>query len=95
MSNLTIQEINAAIIGGNFTNEQLESVNDAVRYARSRITAQTVRKLRVNDKVSFVHSRNGLTYTGKVAKVNPKFIRINCGASGMWRVPANMLTVQA
>ena len=37
MSQLTVQEINGAIISGGLTNEELNQITDAVRYARARL----------------------------------------------------------
>ena len=44
MSQLSIQDINAAIIGGTFTDSQLSSIIDAVRYARAIKWFKTSRK---------------------------------------------------
>ena len=35
---MSIQSINSEIIAGNFTNEQLSSIIDAVKYARAQLT---------------------------------------------------------
>jgi hypothetical protein len=36
----TIAQVNAVIISGNFTNEQLNSIGDAIRFARAQIANQ-------------------------------------------------------
>ena len=40
MSQLSIQDVNSAIMFGSFTNEQLESVAAAVKYRRSQIARE-------------------------------------------------------
>jgi hypothetical protein len=86
-----ISEINRAIISGNFTNDQLTSIIDAVKFARAQITQQNKYTLTVGTKVKFTNSRNGQTVVGNVRKVAIKFITVDTGQT-LWRVPANMLS---
>lgn len=86
----TIQEVNSTIIQGTFTNEQLDSIIMAVKFARAQITKQNARSLVVGTKVKFTNSRTGSLVIGDVAKVNRKFIIVRSGLTN-WRVPANML----
>ena len=88
---MNIQQINSAIITGNLTNEQLMSVIDAVKYARSRLTQTIKWTLRVGDNVNFTSNKSGQNYTGVVMKVAIKYVTVKT-VSGLWRVPANMLT---
>ena len=86
-----ISEINRAIISGNFTNDQLTSIIDAVKFARAQITQKNKYTLTVGTKVKFTNSRNGQTVVGNVRKVAIKFITVETGQT-LWRVPASMLT---
>jgi len=90
-----IQQINQAIMFGNFTNDELNSIGDAIKFSRSQIVNQNKREMRVGTLVKFTSSRTGMPVTGTVQKINRKFIivRENGKAFGNWRVPANMLTV--
>lgn len=90
---MTLQEINRAIISGTFTNEDLNSVADAIKFARSQIAQKNKFTLRTGSQVKFTSSKTGQTVLGTVEKVNRKFIivRENGKAFGNWRVPANML----
>ena len=88
---MNIQQINSAIITGNLTNEQLMSVIDAVKYARSRLTQTIKWTLKVGDNVNFTSNKTGQNYTGVVMKVAIKYVTVKT-VSGLWRVPANMLT---
>ncbi len=89
----TIQEINSTIIGGAFTNEQLDSIAMAIKFARNQLAAKAKFTLVKGSQVKFTSSKSGQTILGTVEKVNRKFIivRENGKAFGNWRVPANML----
>jgi hypothetical protein len=87
---MDIKAINTAIITGSFTNEQLTSIVDAVKYARSQLTKAKLRSFSVGDRVKFTSSKNGMTYVGEVEKVKIKFVLIKTPTS-RWNVPANML----
>lgn len=89
----TIQYINSTIIGGAFTNEQLDSIAMAIKFARNQLAAKAKFTLVKGSQVKFTSSKSGQTILGTVEKVNRKFIivRENGKAFGNWRVPANML----
>ena len=91
---MSIQTVNAEILQGNFTNDQLISIIDAVKFARARLTEQTKRGLRIGDNVNFNSTKLGRNVTGVVVKIAIKFVTVKT-VSGLWRVPANMLTVVA
>jgi len=85
-----ISEINRAILSGNFTNDQLISIGDAIKFARGQIAQKNKYTLTVGTKVQFTSTRTGQTVMGNVEKVNRKFIIVRSGITN-WRVPANML----
>jgi len=93
---VTIKQINSEIMFGDLTNENLDSIIDAIKYRRAQITAQNKRALRVGDTVKFRNSRTGGTTIGTVKKINIKYILVtenktNSIITSTWRVPANML----
>lgn len=93
-----IQQVNQAIMFGNFTNDELNSIGDAIKFARASIAKQNKNAMTVGTVVKFTNSRTGMTITGTVKKVNRKFILVSEQKSGSlfgstWRVPASMLTV--
>jgi len=87
---MTIQEINSAIMSGSFTNDQLTSIGDAIRFARARLVEQTKRSITLGSRVKFTSNRNGMTYTGTVDKIKIKFVLVNT-PQGRYNVPASML----
>jgi len=90
MSQLTVQEINGAIISGGLTNEELNQITDAVRYARARLSEKTKRSLRIGAPVKFYSVKRGVTMQGTVNKIAIKYVTVST-PQGLWRVPANML----
>jgi hypothetical protein len=92
MSQLSIQDVNSAIMHGSFSNEQLESITSAVRYRRGQLGKETKRALSPGDIVKFTNPRSGRTHQGSVVKIKIKNVQIREGAL-LWNVPANMLTV--
>jgi hypothetical protein len=93
-----IQQVNQAIMFGNFTNDELNSINDAIKFARASIANQNKRAMNVGTIVKFTNSRTGMIVTGTVKKVNRKYILVNEQKAGSlfgstWRVPASMLEV--
>ena len=87
---MSIQTVNAEILAGKFTNEQLSSIIDAVKFARARLTEQTKRSLKLGSSVQFTSNKTGLTLRGTVDKIAIKFVTVRT-PQGLWRVPANML----
>ena len=90
---MNITQINTAILQGGFTNDQLTSIIDAVKFARARLGDMNKRALRVGDTVSFRPSKavSRVPVTGTVAKIAIKYVTVKT-AQGLWRVPANMLS---
>jgi mevalonate pyrophosphate decarboxylase len=90
----TIQEINSTIIGGAFTNDQLDSIMMAVKFARSQLATKAKFTFRAGSQVKFTSSKTGHIVLGTVEKVNRKYIIVRENGKafgGNWRVPANML----
>lgn len=89
---MSIQTVNAEILQGKFTNEQLSSIIDAVKYARAQLGRQSIRKLSIGDNVNFDSVKLGRNVTGVVMKIAIKYVTVRT-AAGLWKVPANMLTL--
>jgi hypothetical protein len=87
----TVQEINQAIMFGDFTNVELSSMIDAVKWRRATLAKLTKASLAVGDTVNFTSSKNGMNVTGVVMKIAIKYVTVKT-TQGLWRVPANMLS---
>ena len=89
---LTIQEVNRAIMLQTWTNTELSSMIDAVKWNREQLAKQIKRSIGVGDNVEFTSSKTGRLTRGFVTKVAIKYVTVNTGM-GLWKVPANMLTL--
>ena len=86
----TIQEINQSIMFGNLSNEQLDSIIMAIKFARGQLVQKNKFTLVKGTRVKFTNSRTGQSVVGEVTEVKRKFIHVRSGMTN-WRVPANML----
>ena len=89
---MDIKQINSAIMFGTWTDIELRSMIDAVKWNRAQLQKQVKRSLAIGDTVTFTSSRTGGTVTGSVRKIAIKFVTVDTGQT-LWRVPANMLTL--
>ncbi len=88
---MDIRQINSAIMFGTWTDVELNSMLDAIKFARAGLQKRVKRGLSVGATVRFTSTKNGVTYQGSVEKIAQKFVTVNAGPSGRWKVPANML----
>lgn len=91
---MKVGEINTAIIQGTFSNDDLTSIMDAVKFARARVAQKTKCSVRIGSKVRFTSSRSGQVITGTVRKIAIKNIIVDTPVGG-YKVPANMLELVA
>jgi len=89
---LTIQQVNSAIMLQSWTNTELSSMIDAVKWNRTNLAQRTKASLKVGDNVEFTSSKTGRLTRGFITKIAIKYVTVNTGM-GLWRVPANMLSV--
>ena len=89
---MDIKQINSAIMFGNFTDTELSSVLDAVRFAKANLIKQNKRSLSLGASVKFHSTKRGVTMYGTVSKIAQKYVTVNT-QQGLWKVPANMLEV--
>jgi hypothetical protein len=87
---MDIGTLNGVIMRGNYSNDDLNSIMETVKYARSQLGRAKLRSFGVGDSVKFTSSRNGRVYQGVVEGVKIKNVIVNT-SMGRFRVPANML----
>ena len=96
MSQLSIKDVNSAIMFGSFSYEELESIISAVKFRRNQIARSVKRNVAKGATVKFYNNRLGRDMICTVEKVAIKFITVRetgQAMGGLWRVPASMLTV--
>jgi len=89
---MSVKQINTLIFQTDLTNDELSSIIDAVKFKRSQLAQRVKFSIRKGDNVEFTSSKTGRITRGFVEKVAIKYVTVNTGM-GLWRVPANMLTV--
>ena len=89
---LSIKEVNQAIMMQSWTNTELTSMIDAVKWNRERLAKRIKYSITVGDNVEFTSSKTGRLTRGFVTKVAIKYVTVNTGM-GLWKVPANMLSL--
>lgn len=90
---MDIKAINTAIISGNFSNSELDSIQDAIKFAKSRIASQLSVTLGRGTKVSLQHAKLGGRVFGTVLKVKIKKADVKLDSGMTYSVPLSMLTV--
>lgn len=85
---MTINEINQAIMWGKWTDEQLNSMFMAVKFAKAQLGKQNKYAFNPGDNVKFI--ARGREIRGTVMKIMQKNVKVKEGMT-MWKVPANML----
>jgi len=90
---LSIQEVNRAIMLQSWTNTELTSMIDAVKWNRDQLAKQIKRSIGVGDNVEFTSNKTGRLMRGVVTKVAIKYVTVSVPGWGSWKVPANMLSV--
>ena len=89
---MKINQIIAEIHG--MGSEDLNRVVEAVKYARSQAHRQMANTLKRGDTVEF-DGKYGKTVKGTVIKTAIKYVSVDCGMDGKWRVPDAQLRLAA
>jgi hypothetical protein len=87
---LNLVDIRGTIISGNLSNEELDTLQTAITFARNQIAKRNTRSFIKGDTVKFTSNRNGVEHRGTVEKVGIKNIVVRTHV-GLYRVPANMI----
>ena len=85
-----IQQVNSAIMFGEFSNTELDSILSAVQFAKANLRKQNIRQFVKGDTVKFHSTKRGMTMSGTVSKIAIKYVTVTT-PQGLWKVPANML----
>ena len=89
---MDIKAINTAIIAGNFTALDLASIEDAVRFAKSKVARVNACTFTSGTKAKLSHSKLGGTVIVTVTKVKIKKADVTVDSTGArYSVPLSML----
>jgi hypothetical protein len=89
---MDIKSINTAIVTGSFTNAELDSIQDAIKFAKTRIASQLSVTLGKGSKVTLSHAKLGGRVTGTVIKVKIKKADVKLDSGQTYTVPLAMLS---
>jgi hypothetical protein len=89
---MDIKAINTAIVTGSFTNAELDSIQDAIKFAKTRIASQLSVTLGKGSKVTLSHAKLGGRVSGTVLKVKIKKADVKLDTGPIYTVPLSMLT---
>jgi hypothetical protein len=87
---MDIVEIRSAIVSGQLTSDELETIAQALKFARNQLCRRNTFSFRSGDTVKFTSPRSGVTFSGTVEKVKQKYVLV-ATPQGRYNVPANLL----
>ena len=90
---MDIRQINSAIMFGQWTDTELGSMIDAIKFARAGLQKQNIRSLSLGSTVRWTSPKNPRGEQGTVEKIALTFVTVKTAGGMRWKVPANMLTV--
>ena len=89
---MDIKQVNSAIMFGTWTNTELNSMIDAIKWNRSQLSKQIKYTIKQGTYVKFTSGKTGMVVSGEVEKVAIKYATVKT-LGGRYRVPVNMLEV--
>ena len=84
-----VRQICSDISFGNFTNDELNQIVEALKYRRAQLARTKARSFGKDDKVRF--TSRGHTYFGTIVRVKVKNAVVRVGNWQTYNVPVNML----
>lgn len=86
----TVSEINKAILSGNFSPDDIRSIQQALKAAYSNMQTREKFSYRVGEEVTF-KARSGEYISGKITKINQKTINVRTNTGMEWKVSPSLL----
>ena len=87
---MSVNQIVTELMSGALTNDDIEQVSQALKYARAQVAKTIRRQLTPGDSVKFYHPKQNFYIAGTVNRVKQKYILVDT-AQGRYNVPANLL----
>ena len=89
---MDIKQINSAIMFNVWTDAELSSMIDAIKFSRASLQKAVRRALTVGSTVRYNSAKQGRMVQGEVTKVAQKYATVRSNGQ-LWKVPMNMLEV--
>jgi hypothetical protein len=77
-------------MSGTLTNDDIEQVTQALKYARARVGREVKRQLSPGASVKFYHPKQNFYIAGTVNRIKQKYVLVDT-PKGRYNVPANLL----
>jgi hypothetical protein len=89
---MSVDQIVNELMSGTLTNDDIEQVAQALKYARAQVGRQIKRQLHPGLSVKFYHPKQNFYIAGTVNRIKQKYVLVDT-ARGRYNVPANLLEV--
>lgn len=87
---MNAKQIVSELMSGSLTNDELEQIAQALKYARSQVGNEIKRQLRPGVSVKFYHPKQNFYIAGTVNRIKQKYVLVDT-PQGRYNVPANLL----
>ena len=87
---MNTKEIVSTLMSGTLTNDDIEQVAQALRYARAQVGKSIKRQLSPGVSVKFYHPKQNFYVAGTVNRIKQKYVLVDT-PQGRYNVPANLL----
>jgi hypothetical protein len=77
-------------MSGTLTNDDIEQVTQALKYARAQVGREVKRQLAPGASVKFYHPKQNFYIAGTVNRIKQKYVLVDT-PKGRYNVPANLL----
>jgi N-acetylmuramic acid 6-phosphate (MurNAc-6-P) etherase len=87
---MSVNQIVTELMSGTLTNDDIEQVAQALKYARVQVAKTIRRQLSPGVSVKFYHPKQNFYIAGTVNRIKQKYVLVDT-AQGRYNVPANLL----
>jgi hypothetical protein len=87
---MSVNHIVTELMSGTLTNDDIEQVTQALKYARAQVGREVKRQLAPGASVRFYHPKQNFYIAGTVNRIKQKYVLVDT-PRGRYNVPANLL----
>ena len=87
---MSVNHIVTELMSGTLTNDDIEQVTQALKYARAQVGREVKRQLAPGASVRFYHPKQNFYIAGTVNRIKQKYVLVDT-PKGRYNVSANLL----
>ena len=87
---MSVNHIVTELLSGTLTNDDIEQVTQALKYARAQVGREVKRQLSPGASVKFYYPKQNFYIAGTVNRIKQKYVLVDT-PKGRYNVPANLL----